>query len=99
MRISRKYLPTAPPLHYMTGENANIRINITAHTGPLEVLETIRTGNIIAIIDALGFVRPILNSNEKVVQIITSHNNRVSIQTRQIIRRHGLDVYFNQRRS
>ena len=81
----------------MTGVYGNIRVEITPYTGPMEVIET-RLGNILAVIDNMGYVRPLLNSGGKMVQIMTRSNNRVSVLTSSIMLRNGLNFYFDQPR-
>ena len=73
----------------MTGETANIRIDITPHTGPLVVVETM-VGNIIAIIDEMHYLRAIKNANGKIVQILPRFNNRVSLLQRRDVQRYQL---------
>ena len=87
-----KHLP--PGLHYMTGENADIRVAIPNE--PVQVVET-GTGNIIAIIDSMGFIRAILNSRNQIVQIIQRRHNNISLMQNHHFRLYRIE--FNIRRS
>ena len=91
MRTIRKLLP--PGLHYMTGESANIRIDIYPDRPELVVQSA--AGLIIGIIDRMGFIRSILNENNKIVQINPRRNNFVNGITNQRLRYLGLE--FNVR--
>ena len=73
----------------MTGESANIRVNITPNTGPLMVVETM-IGNIIAIIDEMHYLRAIKNASGKIVQVQPRFNNRVSLLQRRDVQRYRL---------
>ena len=90
LHFARKHLP--PGLHYMTGENTDIRVNIPNE--PVPVVES-ATGNIIAIIDSMGFIRAILNSRNKRVHILQRRNNQVFTLLTQDIRQYG--IVFNIR--
>ena len=87
LQIVRKHLPVG--LHFMTGETANVRIDITSRTGPLQVVET-RLGNIVAIIDNMDYLRAIKNLKNKIVQVQPRFNNRISYLTTTAIRRYQL---------
>ena len=92
LRIARKQLP--PGLHYMTGENADIRENIPNE--PVPVVESV-SGNIIAIIDSMGYIRQILNVRRKRVHILQRRQNQVSLMQAQDVRQYG--IAFNIRHS
>ena len=77
----------------MTGENGDIPVEITPHTGSIQVLLT-RSGNIVAIIDDMGYVRAIKNLRNSNVQVQSRHNRVMSLLLRNI-RQYGL--IFNER--
>ena len=91
LRILRKRLP--PGLHYMTGDNVHIRVNINPNE-PVQVVHSI-TGNIIAIIDGMGYIRPILNASNQLVQILPRRNNYVSVMRNSSIQHYQIE--FNVR--
>ena len=90
LRFARKRLP--PGLHYMTGEDVDIRVSIPNEAVP--VVES-ATGNIIAVIDSMGFIRAILNSRNQTVQIIQRRHNLISLMQNYHIRLYRIE--FNIR--
>ena len=91
LRILRKRLP--PGLHYMTGDNVDIRENINPDE-PVQVVESIN-GNIIAIIDDMGYIRQIRNARNQLVQILPRRNNYVSVMHNSSVRNYQIE--FNVR--
>ena len=90
LRILTRRLP--PGFHYMTGENVDNRININ----PIDFVQVVESinGNIIAIIDGMGYIRPIRNERNQNVQILPRRNNSAVALHGLHIRRYQIE--FNE---
>ena len=75
----------------MTGEGGNIRVNIDP-TIPVLVVQSVH-GNLIAIIDRMGYIRQILNSWNQIVQVHPRREFRTSVMDSRHIRQYG--IVFN----
>ena len=77
----------------MTGEDATIWVDIH----PNELVKVIQSvqGNLIGIIDHMGYVREILDADNNIVQIIQRQNFRAAPLPSNTVHRYG--IIFNVR--
>ena len=85
--IVQKRLP--PGFHYFTGEPATIRENINPFE-PIPIVQSV-TGNIIAVIDRMGYIRRILNPRNQSVQLVARRNYQAILLDNRDIRRYKIE--------